>query len=194
MIRCYLCNKSSCEISSLLNIPQSAYYKVEAIGNDSNSWPCKMTEQGQQMLRRIVRRGCQLSAESITTELQTSRELDGIGFHDRAAASKPYSSKCNTKHQMQWCKARHHWTLEQWRRVLWTDESRPRDVRQSHAPNFVGTVWGWPLPVPTWLCTSAQSKVHKDMDERVLFFPNFTILILRYLSKKIVMFDFVAPS
>ena len=33
--------------------------------------------------------------------------------------------------------------------------------------NFVGTVWGWPLPVPTWLCTSAQSKVHKDMDERV---------------------------
>ena len=29
------------------------------------------------------------------------------------------------------------------------------------------TVWGCPLPVPTWLCTSAQSKVHKDMDERV---------------------------
>ena len=26
--------------------------------------------------------------------------------------------------------------------------SIPRDVGQFHAPNFVGTVWGWPLPVP----------------------------------------------
>nr|XP_061833220.1 uncharacterized protein LOC133617301 isoform X1 [Nerophis lumbriciformis] len=25
---------------------------------------------------------------------------------------------------MQWCKARRHWTLEQWRRLLWSDESR----------------------------------------------------------------------
>ncbi|KAK3541593.1 hypothetical protein QTP86_033092 [Hemibagrus guttatus] len=28
-----------------------------------------------------------------------------------------------------------------------------------------GQVWGWPLPVPTRLRTSAQSNVHKDMDE-----------------------------
>ena len=30
-------------------------------------------------------------------------------------ASKPYISKYNAKRQMQWCKARRHWTLEQWR-------------------------------------------------------------------------------
>lgn len=24
---------------------------------------------------------------------------------------------------------------------------------QFHAPNFMGTVWSWPLPLPTWLCT-----------------------------------------
>ena len=78
--------------------------------------PRKMTERGQWMLRRIVRKDRQVSAESIATDLQTScglqissrtmcRELHGIGFHGRAVA--------------------------------------------------------------TWLCTSAQSKVHKDMDERV---------------------------
>ena len=39
------------------------------------------------------------------------------------AASKPYISKCNTKCWMQWCKARCHWTPEQWRRVLWGDKS-----------------------------------------------------------------------
>ena len=45
--------------------------------------------------------------------------------------------------------------------------SIPRVVGQFHAPDFVGTVWGWPPPVPTLLCTSAQSKVQKDMDERI---------------------------
>ena len=85
------------------------------------------------MLRRTVRRGHQLSAESIATDLYTScgfqissrtvhRELHGIGFHGRAAASKTYISKCNAKLQMQWCKARRHRTLEQWRRVPWSDE------------------------------------------------------------------------
>ncbi|TMZ26485.1 hypothetical protein EMF65_33690 [Klebsiella pneumoniae] len=87
------------------------------------------------MLRCTVRRSRQLSAESIATDLQTScglqissrtvrRELHGMGFHGRAAASKPYITKCNAKRRMQWCKARRHWTLEQWRRVLWSDESR----------------------------------------------------------------------
>ena len=51
------------------------------------------------------------------------RELHGMGFHGWTAASKPYISKCNAKHRMQWCKAHRHWTLEQWRRILWSDES-----------------------------------------------------------------------
>ena len=45
--------------------------------------------------------------------------------------------------------------------------SIPRDFGQFHAPNFVEKVWGLPLPVPTWLRTSAQSKVHKDINEKV---------------------------
>ncbi|CAI9596684.1 unnamed protein product [Staurois parvus] len=94
-----------------------------------------MTEKGQCMLKHTVCRSHQLSAESIAKNLQTwcglqvstttvYRELHGIGFHGRAAASKPYITKCNAKHQMQWCKARRHWALEQWRRVLWSDKSR----------------------------------------------------------------------
>ena len=110
-----------------------------------------MTEQGQRMLRRIVRRGHQLSAESIATDLQTScglqissrtvrRELHGMGFHGRAAASNPYITKCNAKRLMQWCKAHCHWTLEQWKRVLWSEESR-FSIWQSD-----GRVWIWRLP------------------------------------------------
>ncbi|CAI9533674.1 unnamed protein product, partial [Staurois parvus] len=80
-----------------------------------------MTEWGQCMLKHTVRRSDQLSAESIAKDLQTScdlqistttvhRELHGMGFHGRAAVSKPYITKCNAKHQIQLCKVRHHWT------------------------------------------------------------------------------------
>ncbi|CAI9567573.1 unnamed protein product, partial [Staurois parvus] len=115
-----------------------------------------MTERGQRMLKRTVRRSCQLTAESIAKDLQTwcdlqistttvCRELHGIGFHGRAAASKPYITKYNAKCQMPWCKARRHWTLEQRRRVLWSDQSR-FSVWQSD-----GRVWVWRLPGEQYL-------------------------------------------
>ena len=116
VVGCHPCNKSSREISSLLNIPQSTVSgiitKWKQLGTTAtqsrSSRPRKMAERGQRMLRRIVRRGHQLSAESIATDLQTScglqisartvrRELHGIGFHGQAAASKPYVTKCNAK-------------------------------------------------------------------------------------------------
>ncbi|CAI9558398.1 unnamed protein product [Staurois parvus] len=62
-----------------------------------------MTEQGQRMLKRTVHLSLQLSAESIAKDLHTPcglqisttvrRELHGMGFRGRAAASKPYIIK-----------------------------------------------------------------------------------------------------
>ncbi|CAI9596046.1 unnamed protein product [Staurois parvus] len=57
-----------------------------------------MTERGQCMLKHTVRRSRQLSAESVVKDHQTScglqistttvhRELHGMGFHGRVAAS-----------------------------------------------------------------------------------------------------------
>ncbi|CAI9538219.1 unnamed protein product [Staurois parvus] len=83
-----------------------------------------MTGRVQCMMKRTERRSHQLSAESIAKDLQTwcglqmspttvRRELHGMGFHGRAATSKPYITKCNAKRRMPWCKARSNWTLEQ---------------------------------------------------------------------------------
>ncbi|CAI9611479.1 unnamed protein product [Staurois parvus] len=88
-----------------------------------------MTGRGQHMLKRTVRRSHQLSAESIAKDLQTwcglqmspttvRRELHGMGFHglQQLHPSLPSPSAMQSV-RMPWCKARHHWTLEQGRRV-----------------------------------------------------------------------------
>ena len=111
VIGCHLSNKSSGDISSLLNIPQSTVSWIirtwKCLGTTATQTPSgrprKLTERGQRMLRRIVRRGRQLSAESISTDLQTScglqissrtvQRASWMGFHGRAAASKPHITK-----------------------------------------------------------------------------------------------------
>ena len=119
----HLSNESSREISSLLNIPQSTVSciirKWKCLGTTATQpWSDrtrKLMERSQRMLKRIVWRTHQLSAESVTTDLQTScglqissttvQRASWMGFHGGAAASKPYITKCNAKRQMQWCKA-----------------------------------------------------------------------------------------
>ncbi|CAI9593415.1 unnamed protein product [Staurois parvus] len=126
VIGCHLCSKSICEISLLLNIPRSSVSgirtKWKQLGTTAtqprSGRPRNMTEWGQHMLKRTVHRNRQLSAESIAKDLPTAcglqtstttvhRELRGMGFHGRAAASKPYISKCNAKRLIKCCKACH---------------------------------------------------------------------------------------
>ncbi|CAI9589442.1 unnamed protein product, partial [Staurois parvus] len=143
----HLGNKSIRDISWLLNIPRSTVSgiitKWKQLGTATqppSGRPRHMTGRGQRMLKRTVRRSHQLSAQSIAKDLQTwcglqmspttvRRELHGMGFHGRAAASKPSITKCNAKCRVPWCKARCHWTLEQGRRVLWSNQSRSLAIR-----------------------------------------------------------------
>ncbi|CAI9532548.1 unnamed protein product, partial [Staurois parvus] len=126
-----LCNKSILEVFLLLNIPRSTVSgiitKWKQLGTTAtrlrSGRPRKMIEWGQSMLKGTVSRSRQLSAESIDHQkyLQTSCglqistttvriEIHGMGFHGRAAASKPYITKCNAKLWMQFRKAHCHFT------------------------------------------------------------------------------------
>ena len=87
------------------------------------------------MLKHKTRKNCLPSVATITTKFQTAsgsnvstitvrRELDEMGFHGQAAANKPKITRCNDKHRLEWWTACRHWTLEQWKHMLWREESR----------------------------------------------------------------------
>ena len=80
---------------------------------------------------RKVCKNRQSSVATLTTKFQTAsnvntrtvrRELNEMGFHGRAAAHKPKITMHNAKHRLECCKAHLHWTLEQWKHDLWSDE------------------------------------------------------------------------
>ncbi|CAI9580979.1 unnamed protein product [Staurois parvus] len=92
VIGCHLCNKSICEISLLLNIPQSTVSGVITKWKQLRTTATQpQSKQGQRMLECTVRRSHQMSAGSIAKDLQTScglqisttvhRELHGMNFH-----------------------------------------------------------------------------------------------------------------
>ena len=142
VIGCHLSNKSVREISALLELPQSTVSAVivkwkrlgATTAQPQSSRLHKLTERDRRVLKRVAQKNHLSTVETLTTEFQTAsgsnvspstvcRELHEMGFHGRAAAHKPKITMRNGKHRLEWCKAHRHWTLEQWKHVLWSDES-----------------------------------------------------------------------
>ncbi|GFY18516.1 uncharacterized protein TNCV_2397431 [Trichonephila clavipes] len=65
------------------------------------------------------------SLSGITVSSRTVlREFKNLGFHGRAVAHKPNTTPQNAKHRLQWCRAHRPRTVDMWKTVLWSDESR----------------------------------------------------------------------
>ncbi|KAJ8891751.1 hypothetical protein PR048_004304 [Dryococelus australis] len=68
-----------------------------------------------------------------------STEAHRLGYFGRAAAHEPHITTSNKARRLRWCLERRNWTLEQWKSVLWSDESRFTLFRSD------GRVWVWRL-------------------------------------------------
>ena len=159
VIGCHISNLSVREAATRLNIPKSNVEDVikrwktkgDTKPKKRSGRKCKITERGRRALKRIAYSSRMSSAENITTQLQEvtgttlsiptiRRGLHSLGFHGRAAAHKPHISGINAKHRLEWCQVRRSWTTEQWKNILWSDESRYTLYRSD------GRIWVWRLP------------------------------------------------
>ena len=97
--------------------------------------PCILTERDERQLKRIVKSDCKqpLSvirenlAESSGTVVSKStirRKLCDMGYNSRIAVHKPLLSNKNIKDRLAWAKKKGDWSLEDWKKVVWSDESR----------------------------------------------------------------------
>ncbi|GFX72350.1 uncharacterized protein TNCV_1253041 [Trichonephila clavipes] len=113
--------------------------------------PKILGERSRRTLKRAVKQNRKSSVVESSQKFQSSsgisvssrtvrRELKHLGFHGGAASHKPNNTPQNAKHRFQWCRTHRHWTVDMWKTVLWSDESRitvwPSDER----------IWVWRMP------------------------------------------------
>ncbi|GFU80349.1 transposable element Tc1 transposase [Trichonephila clavipes] len=163
IVGCHLCGKSVREIADIVQKPKSTVSDVivkwKRRGSETvekrTGRPKILGERSCRTLKRVVKQNCKSSLVEISQEFQSSsgisvssriarrereRELKYLGYHGRAAAHKPNITPQNAKHLLQWCRAHRHWTMDMWKTVLWSDESRFTDWQSN------GRVWVWRMP------------------------------------------------
>ncbi|XGW22217.1 hypothetical protein V3C99_004875 [Haemonchus contortus] len=84
---------------------------------------------------RLARNDPRLTAAEILREISTpegpnpslstvQRRLREAGLFGRRPAKKPLISAKNRKARLDWAQAHKNWTVRQWRKVIWSDESK----------------------------------------------------------------------
>ena len=93
-----------------------------------------LSEGDRRYQNRVVKDNRKTTAVKITADLNghlqnpvsiktVRRELHRSGFYGRAAIRKPLVSNTNASKRLEWCKNLQNWSLEQWKNVIFSDES-----------------------------------------------------------------------
>jgi transposase len=142
IVGCHVSKKSVRDIATILKLPKTAIgdvivkWKREGTATKKRrpGRPRLVANKDRQALKNVVLETHQISSETTTREFGSAtncsastmtvpRELRGMGFHGGAAAHKPSILPVNAKHHLKWCKEWRDWTVDSWKRVIWSDES-----------------------------------------------------------------------
>ncbi len=96
---------------------------------------CLVDVRGQRRMGRLVRDDRKITVTQITTrynqgmqntisEHTTHRTLKQMGYSSRTPHRVPLLSAKNRKQRLQFAQAQQNWTIEDWKNVAWSDESR----------------------------------------------------------------------
>ena len=96
--------------------------------------PCILSANTLRQINRNVLKGVQTTGRDVYRYLQqkgvqisyraTMDNLRKIGIQARKKAKKPFLSKAHKQARLRWAKAHQHWTVDDWRRVIFSDETK----------------------------------------------------------------------
>lgn len=96
--------------------------------------PKKISERDERELKRLVQGDNRLSVAKITKDLNIGlakpvsketirRYLKKLGYEYAVKIKKPFLSLKHRKARVEWCQQHLHWTIQDWRKVIFSDES-----------------------------------------------------------------------
>lgn len=92
--------------------------------------PTKLSDRDRRSLIRVVNAAPRMPLSEITNaaglgvrEQTVRRELRKAGIYSRVAARKPHLTLAHRARRVRFARAHVHWTIEDWKKVIWTDES-----------------------------------------------------------------------
>jgi len=97
--------------------------------------PKKINERSLRVIKRTIKCGARtLSAEQLHSQwienggkevsINTFRKaIYSLGYHSRVMCRKPLISLTNQRKRLAWAKERQNWTIADWKKVLFSDES-----------------------------------------------------------------------
>lgn len=97
--------------------------------------PKKTTPRIERKISQLAQRNRKLTLtqmqitlqKELNVEISTAtlrRRLHSMGFEGKVAKKKPFLSERHISKRLQWCKEKESWTLADWKKVLWSDESK----------------------------------------------------------------------
>lgn len=106
----------------------------------SSGRPPKLNVRDKRMLGRILSKNRRLPLAAIREKMHVKvspttlrKAMKSIGFSNRVAAKKPFLSKEHMARRLAFAKEHRHWTISDWKNVIWTDESSFETGKRSSA-------------------------------------------------------------
>lgn len=131
------------EISRILNRPESTIRRtIKEYGNANTPFskkrsgrPSLLNNDDRKVLKEIVTRNNKSSATEIQKKFSATtgqevcvktirKNLHKIGFNSYQAVTKPLLTENQRQKRLEWCIDKQNWSVQQWRNVIWSDESR----------------------------------------------------------------------
>lgn len=91
---------------------------------------CKLGVRDKRQLKHLILRDRRAPIAAIQAQMTTKvcirtlrRYIRALGFNNRVAVKKPFLSKAHKAQRLAFAQAHAHWSEEDWKNVIWTDES-----------------------------------------------------------------------